>query len=132
MVSLGRILQALGEERLISRIEELLSPPQRYLFVLDTLAHVQSSPDGHLSIKPRRPEWEKLIPPLLKEAEPYKEEIYKLVKQREQKACLHCSHWHPLDGLFGICDLMPGVCGRHYGCNKFQQERESHASKESA
>ena len=131
MVSgLEKAIRAIGEKGLPHSLETL-PPPERYLFVLDTLAYVQSSPDGRLLIRPRRPEWRELIPPLLKEAEPYKGEITQLVREREKGACLHCSHWHPLDDSFGLCDLMPGVCGRLYGCNKFQQRRRSYAGKES-
>ena len=113
------ILRSIGEKALLHSLEALL-PPERYLFVLDTLAIVKSTPDGRLSIKPRRSEWRELIPPLLEEAEPHKGKITRLVKAREEGACLHCKHWHPLDDSWGICDLMPGICGRLYGCNKFQ------------
>ena len=115
----GRILRAIGEsERTISQMEKLLSPPDRYLYALDTLALVGMADDSHLSIKPRRPEWRELIPPLLKEAEPYKGEITRLVREREKGSCLHCSHWHPLNDSFGVCDLASGICGRLYGCER--------------
>ena len=124
------IMAKIGEETLTPRLEAF-PPPERYLLILDILALVRSAPNGKLWFKPRRPEWAEFIPPLLEEANPYKEEIYKLVKQREQKACLHCSHWHPLDDSFGICDLMPGICGRLYECGKFKDGRKTHAGKES-
>ncbi len=118
-----KALRAIGEsEHTISQMEKALPPPDRYLHALDTLALVEMADDGHLSIKPRRPEWRELIPPLLKEAEPYKGEITRLVREREKGSCLHCSHWHPLNDSFGICDLASGICGMLYGCERFEPQ----------
>jgi len=119
--ALDKTLEVIGEEATSNRLKRLLSPPEQYLFVLDTIALVRFAPGGRLHITPRKPEWKELLNPLLSEAEPYKKEIYRLVREREGKACFKCLHWHPLDGSFGICDLLLALCGRFYSCDKFER-----------
>ena len=117
-----RILEAIGEEETIPQAEKHLLPSERYLYAMDTVALVQTVPDGKLQVKVRKPEWAKLIPPLLEAAEPYRDEICRKVWIREsQGICMLCSLWTPLneDGDFGVCRLLPGITGRLFGCPSF-------------
>jgi len=111
----------LGEGDGFIRRLSTLPEPEALLYLLDCFAIVKMDGDG-LEISPRRREWKEIAWEVTEACRPHRSEILHLVRHRERKACLHCAHWHPLDDSFGLCDLMPGICGRLYGCSRFKKK----------
>ena len=102
------------------------------LYLLDCFAVVRLDRKGDrllLAVREKSEAWKEALHEIVRACDPYKDEILKLVREREKRTCLHCIHWHPLDESFGLCALTPGVCSRLYGCGKFEGRVEARREK---
>ena len=122
--SLARIASLLqvNPDKLARLLSRTPSEAHALLYLLDCFAVVELDKKGDrllLTVREKSEAWREALQEIVRACDPYKGEILELVREREKRACLHCSHWHPLDDSFGLCELMPGICGRLYGCERF-------------